>query len=138
LKAALCVLIGTCLFSSLALQLAAKTASSGGNSYDADYVSALAAADLFFHAWQNHDQETGLLLLSNAAKRHTSPEQLESFFSASQPAYEITLGKKLKRGRYTFAVALFETSNNRRASRRYSEIVVVRAGKNDWAIDNLP
>jgi hypothetical protein len=138
LKAALSVLIAIGLFSILAFQLAAKRPSALGNSCDADYVAALAAADLFFHAWQNHDQETGVLLLSNAAKRHTSPEQLESFFSASQPAYEITLGKKLKRGRYTFAVALFETSNNRRARRRYSEIVVIRAGKNDWAIDNLP
>lgn len=138
MKAALSLLIlCICLFSSLTLQLAAKK-TSGGNSYDADYISALAAADLFFHAWQNHDQETGLLLLTNAAKQRTSPEQIESFFSASRPAYEITLGKKLRRGRYRFAVALFETSSHRRANRRYSELVVVRAGKNDWAIDNLP
>ena len=32
---------------------------------DADYIAALATADRFFHAWQNHDQETGLLLLSD-------------------------------------------------------------------------
>ena len=99
---------------------------------------ALAAADRFFHAWQNHDQETGLLLLSDTAKRRSSPGQLESFFSASEPAYEITQGKKMRSGRYNFAVALFESSSTRRARRRFSEIAVVRTGKNDWAIDKLP
>jgi hypothetical protein len=137
LRVVLCVLTGICLFSSLAAQPRPKTKASGGSSYDADYVSALAAADRFFHAWQNHDQETGLLLLSDTAKRHSSAEHLESFFSASEPAYEITRGKKMRGGRYHFAVALFESSS-RRASHRYSEIVVVRTGKNDWALDKLP
>jgi len=138
LRVVLCVLTCICLFSSLAAQPRPKTKASGGSSYDADYVSALAAADRFFHAWQNHDQETGLLLLSDTAKRHSSPEHLESFFGPSEPAYEITRGKKMRSGRYNFAVALFESSSRRRASRRYSEIVVVRTGKNDWAIDKLP
>ncbi|HKN32500.1 MAG TPA: hypothetical protein VJX16_04580 [Terriglobales bacterium] len=138
MKAVFTALICACLFSNLAAQPRSKTKASGGNSHDADYVSALAAADRFFHAWQNHDQETGLLLLSDTAKRRSSPGQLESFFSASEPAYEITQGKKMRSGRYNFAVALFESSSTRRARRRFSEIAVVRTGKNDWAIDKLP
>ena len=138
MRAVLCVLTCICLVLSLAAQPRPKTRNSGGSSYDADYVSALAAADRFFHAWQNHDQETGLLLMSDTAKRHSSPEHLELFFGASEPAYEITRGKKMRGGRYNFAVALFESSRNRRCSHRFSEIVVVRTGKNDWAIDKLP
>jgi len=36
---------------------------------DNDYVSALAAANRFLQAWQSHDQETAILLLTNAAKQ---------------------------------------------------------------------
>ncbi len=47
-----------------------------------DYVVALATANRFLQAWQTHDQETGLLLLSDSAKLHTSPDVLEAFFVA--------------------------------------------------------
>jgi hypothetical protein len=138
LRRVLSILTCICLFANLPAQPRPKTKLPGGSSHDADYVSALAAADRFFHAWQDHDQETGLLLLSDTAKRHSSPERLESFFSATQPAYEITRGKKIGGGRYNFAVALFESSGRGRARLHYSEIVVVRTGKNDWAVDKLP
>ena len=121
-------------------QLPARTSSPTA---DPDYVAALAASNRFLHAWQTQDHETGLVMLTDAAKAHTSEDRLETFFSwvpAAQPAFEINRGKKLKAGRYSFPVVLFDVSSGARKSRhaRYSRIVVVRAGKDDWAIDKLP
>ena len=105
---------------------------------DGDYISALSTANRFLHAWQSHDQETGLLLLSDDAKRQTSADNLEAFFSARQSAYEITRGKKLKGTRYCFSIVLFDTAASGRPRPHYAELVVSRTGKADWTIDNLP
>ena len=117
----------------------AKTASSAT---DGDYVSALAAANRFLHAWQTQDHEAGLLMLTNAAKRHTSEENLEVLFAggpATQQAFEIRQGKKLKAGRYMFTVALFDIRRKQKwIQPRLCQIVVVRTVKDDWAIDKLP
>ena len=55
-------------------------------------------------------------------------------------AYEIARGKKLKAGRYAFPVTLFHShSDSTKPDRpQRSQIVVVRAGKDEWAIDQLP
>jgi hypothetical protein len=108
---------------------------------DPGYASALAAANRFLQAWQNQDHETGLLMLTDTAKQGSSEDRLEVFFaSGHDAAYEITRGKKLKAGCYAFPVALFTSpagmSNGARPQR--SQIVVVRAGKDEWAIDKLP
>jgi hypothetical protein len=108
---------------------------------DPGYASALGAANRFLQAWQNQDHETGLLMLTDAAKQNSSEDRLELFFaSGHDAAYEITRGKKLKVGCYAFPVALFTSgagmSNGARPQR--SQIVVVRAGKDEWAIDKLP
>jgi hypothetical protein len=108
---------------------------------DPGYASALAAANRFLQAWQNQDHETGLLMLTDTAKQSSSEDRLEAFFASGyDAAYEITRGKKLKAGSYTFPVALFTSaqgiSNGARPQR--SQIVVVRAGKDEWAIDKLP
>src|SRR5207253_6933488 len=76
------------------------------------YISALAAANRFLQAWQNQDHETGLLMLTDDAKQHSSEEHMEMFFSSSSSggidgAYEIARGKKIKAGRYVFPVRLF-------------------------------
>jgi hypothetical protein len=110
---------------------------------DQDYIAALAAANRFLHAWQSLDQETGLLMLSDKLRQQTSEDRLEAFFtpaSSAQEAYEISRGKKLNHGRYSFPVALFATpEGNRRWLRpRFSEIIVTRIGKSDWIIDKLP
>lgn len=107
---------------------------------DADYVSALAAANHFLYAWETQDHEAGLLLLSDGLKKHVSEEQIEEFFSAElgmQEAYQISAGKKLKAGLYSFPVALLQ-SRTGTVRRRFSEILVLRTGKDDWAIDKLP
>lgn len=108
------------------------------SSLNGDYISALSTANRFLQAWQSHDQETGLLLLSDNAKRQTSPDSLEAFFSGRQSAYEITRGRKLKGTRYCFSIVLFDTADSGRPRPHYAELVVSRTGKEDWTIDNLP
>ena len=110
---------------------------------DPNYVFALAAANRFLRAWQTQDHETGLVMLTDAAKHHTSEDRLQTFFSSestAQPAFEINRGKKLKAGRYSFPVVLFDVASTSRKSQypRHSQIVVVKTGKDDWAIDKLP
>jgi hypothetical protein len=108
---------------------------------DPGYASALAAANRFLQAWQNQDHEAGLLMLTDVAKQHSSEDRLEIFFSSGRDAaYEIARGRKLKAGRYAFPVALFASGAGiaNAARPQKSEIVVVRAGKDEWAIDKLP
>jgi hypothetical protein len=108
---------------------------------DRGYASALAAANRFLQAWQNQDHETGLLMLTDAAKQNSSASRMETFFSSgSDSAYEIARGKRLPDGRYTFPVTLFpyHADSNKADQPQKSEILVVRAGKDEWAIDKLP
>lgn len=80
-------------------------------------------------------------MLTDAAKQSSSADHLEVFFtSGPDAAYEIARGKKLKAGRYAFPITLFPSraENIKPGSRQRSEIVVVRAGKDEWAIDKLP
>jgi len=108
---------------------------------DQDYIAALAAANRFLHARQSHDQETGVLLLTDAVKNHISEDYLSAFFSSeSESTYEISRGKKLDAGRYSFPVTLFEMpSNQHKWTRpRLSQIVILKTGRDDWAIDKLP
>jgi len=103
--------------------------------------SALAAANRFLQAWQNQDRETGLLMLTDAAKHASSQERTDGFFSSgSDAAYEIARGRKLKTGRYAFPITLFTADSNSGQPGRplRSKIVVVRAGRDEWAIDKLP
>jgi hypothetical protein len=108
---------------------------------DGDYISALATANQFLIAWQNHDQETGLVLLSNDAKQHTSEDRLQAFFSrgTGREAFEIGHGTKLKVGRYSFPVTLFGVPGRALpTSSRRVQLLVARTGKDDWAVDRLP
>ena len=84
--------------------------------------------------------ENGLSLLTGHAKEKVTADALEEFFSARGPlAYEIDHGKMLKRGRYEFPVVLVSgAAKNMRVRRRFSSIVVVNTGNNDWALDKLP
>jgi hypothetical protein len=126
----LCVLL-------LLPHLAAKTRASA---LDPGYVPALAAADHFLQAWQSGDVESGTALLSSHAKQAVTTDGVENFFSEPVPAaYEIERGKRLKRGRYEFPVVLVtESARDTRARRRFSSIIVVNTGNNDWAVDKLP
>jgi hypothetical protein len=116
--------------------LAAKTRPAPA--LDPGYVAALAAADRFLQAWQSGDVESGLVMLTGHAKEAATTDAVDKFFSSTPPsAYEIGRGKLLKRGRYEFPVVLVSVSKNR-GHRRFSSIVVVDTGRNDWAVDKLP
>jgi hypothetical protein len=102
------------------------------------YGSALAAANRFLRAWQDEDQETGIMMLSDAARQNLSPDKLQSFFSPGpDAAYEIAHGKRVNSAAYKFPVVLFGASAA--PSRpRACMVIVTRSGKNDWTVDKLP
>jgi hypothetical protein len=105
---------------------------------DPGYVPALAAADRLLHAWQSGDAESGMVLLTTHFKQSASTDVVERFFSDPGPsAYEIARGKLLKPGRYEFPVVLV-LGGAKHPRRRFSSIVVVNTGNNDWAVDKLP
>lgn len=104
------------------------------------YIEALAVADHFWQAWQSGDIGNGTALLTSHSKEKATTDVLENFFDGSRlSAYEVARGKLIKRGRYEFPV-VFVSANEKgsRARRRFSSVVVVDTGHNDWAVDKLP
>jgi hypothetical protein len=133
--AAYSVFLCLCL---LVLPLAAKAPA--GN-VDPGYIPALAAADHLLQAWQSGDVENGTVLLSSHVKEAATAETVEKFFSTSAPsAYEVGRGKLLKRGRYEFPVVLMSSAGKDVRTRRlrFSSVIVVKTGNNEWAVGKLP
>lgn len=124
-----------CLCSSLLL---AHTRRIHSHADDPAYVPALAAANNFLHAWRTQDHEAGLLMLTDAARQHTTPQQLESFFSSGpRAAFEIQHGKKLNAAQYAFPVVLFDDAASLRRA-HHCRIVVIKTDKDEWVVDRLP
>jgi hypothetical protein len=107
---------------------------------DPNYISALAVADHFLQAWQAGDVENGMALLSNRAKEQITADRLDNFLSPPIAAYEIGRGTRVKRGHYEFPVVLMGGGQpkEKRPKRRFSSIIVLHTGDNDWAVDKLP
>ncbi len=102
------------------------------------YGSALAAANRFLHAWQAEDHETGIMMLSDAARQNASPDKLQNFFSPGpDAAYEIAHGKPVSSVAYEFPVVLFGASNTP-SHRHACSLIVTRSGKSEWVVDKLP
>src|SRR5579859_3112701 len=81
------------------------------HSIDPLYGSALAAANRLLRAWQDQDQETGIMMLSDTARQTLSPDKLHAFFSSGpDAAYEIARGKRVNAAAYEFPVVLFGAS----------------------------
>lgn len=88
-----------------------------------------------------------MVLLSDNVRRSQGAEKLEQFFSGpTDRAFEITRGAG-HRGRYRFPVVLVMkhlVTKPRGAKldsgvqRKFSEIILVNTGKNDWVVDKLP
>jgi hypothetical protein len=98
---------------------------------DADYIA----------AWQSHDEEAGVLLLTDDLKKSSSEDRFADFFSSAPvETYEIGRGKKVRAGLYIFPLALYGSNPGKQNScrLRYSEVRVIKTGKEDWAIDKLP
>jgi hypothetical protein len=105
---------------------------------DPGYVFALAAANHFLHAWQTGDVENGMVQLSDGIRHSQNADKLELFFSnATNRAFEITRGHG-HRGRYSFPVVLVTTRGSSHVSRKFSELILIETGKNDWVVDKLP
>lgn len=130
------VVLFLCLTAS---QLLAHTSKKANRSkVDPIYSSALAAANRFLHAWQTQDHETGIVMLSDAAREHVSPEQLQEFFSPDETAaFEIEHGRKLNARTYAFSVVLFGMTGGHERPHA-CKIVLIRSGKDDWAVGKLP
>ncbi len=127
------------LLQSSDLFAASRLSSKKAADLTADYASALAAADHFLQAWQAADPENGIVLLTSRTKQATSTDAIEKFFSNStRSAFEIGHGKLLKQGRYQFPVVLLGASRTNHSRRRFSTIIVLHSGDNDWAVDKLP
>jgi hypothetical protein len=107
------------------------------NASDPGYVYALTAANHFLHAWQTGDLESGMVLLGDRVRRSQNADDLEQFFSnATDRAFEIARGHGHP-GRYGFPIVLV-TLRGSHVTRRFSEIILVETGKNDWVVDKLP
>jgi len=103
-----------------------------------DYAFALAAANHFLYSWQTGDLEHGTVQLSDRIRHSRNADQLEQFFSDGKDrAFEITRGHGQK-GRYSFPVVLVTSRGSSRLARKFSEIVMVDSGKNDWVVNKLP
>ena len=139
IRAAICVLFmaAPVLLAMPAWARSHNQSAKQANPSDPGYVSALATANRFLHAWQSGDLENGMVLLSDGIRHSQNAGKLEEFFSTTtERAFEIGTGHG-HRGRYSFPVVLL-TSQRAHVVRRSSEIVVVDTGKNDWVVDKLP
>jgi hypothetical protein len=115
----------------------ARVPKSGSRALDPAYGPALAAANRFLHAWQTQDHETGIMMLTDSARQHASREQLQAFFSSgADAAFEIQRGKRLNEAGFVFPVVLFDSASSPQP--HFCRIIIVRAGKDDWAVDKLP
>jgi hypothetical protein len=128
------------IFIVFSLVVPAGAASGKAATENPGYVSALSAANRMLQAWQTADAESGMALLTTRAKGKSTPYDLKRYFSdCGSCAYEIVHGKTLRAGRYEFPVVLLSVAGeSNRVRRRFSSVVVVRTGGNDWAIDRLP
>jgi hypothetical protein len=104
---------------------------------DPAYTAALATANRFLHAWQTQDHETGIMMLTDAARQNVSRDRLQEFFSPGpDAAFEIQRGRLLS-GQYVFPVVLFGSPEGD-VHPRASAVVIRQLGKDDWAVDKLP
>ena len=132
-------LILLCVFlSSTSYVSFARVPKNSARPLDPSYSSALATANRFLHAWQTQDHETGIIMLTDVARQRVSPERLQEFFSpGAVAAFEIQHGRRIHGGEYTFPVALFGISGQSLRP-HLSNIVITRAGKDDWEVQKLP
>ena len=131
------------LLVALTVPLSSKSRGAVDGAVDRDYVSALSAADRFLHAWQTDDEEAGILMLTDHLKQRSNEESVHEFFSADplRASYEIGRGRKLSSGHYEFPVTLLQAPSHngpRWTHPQSSALIVVKAGKTDWAVDKLP
>ena len=113
----------------------AHKATHAAHAPDPDYSTALAAANRFLHAWQSEDHETGIVMLSDAARQHASPDLLQAFFSPGpNAAFEISRGTRVAQGQYAFPIVLFVNQSHPRDCK----LVLVRERRDEWVVQQFP
>ena len=135
---AMCLILGATL--ALSPVSWAKKHKAATPAIESNYIAALATANRFLAAWQSSDQEAALLLLTDRAKHKASEASIDTLFRSSPSrAFEIVQGHPLNRNRYQFPVVLLQAGGESKQShRKFTNIVVINTGKNDWAVDTLP
>ncbi len=77
------------------------------------------------------------MMLTDAARQQASADKLQEFFSpGDHAAYEIQHGRRVNDGEYVFPVVLFGTSQALQP--HASRLVIMRSGKDEWAVNRLP
>jgi len=104
---------------------------------DAEYLSALAAADRFLGAWITDQPDLAESMLTRP--RDESDGDIETLLTMACPcAFEIKHGKKVRTGIYAFPVVFFQPpAGNSRISVRLSTITVSWTG-DLWAVKQVP
>ncbi|MHC4294321.1 MAG: hypothetical protein ACYSTL_01915 [Planctomycetota bacterium] len=113
--------------------------------YDDDYLAALAAADAFCDAWKNSDEFAGRALLSARMRRRYPDRQLrDAIVGSDNPAhgaYEISNGRRMRDGRYSFDVRLLYRYSGQRSERieaPVAKIVISHEKTGEWYVDEFP
>jgi len=114
-------------------------------SYDADYLSALAAANQFCQAWRERDVDTAKALLSDRIRRTFSNQRIADALSGpSNPrhaAYEVSDGNRGPRGTIAFRLRLFYRYAGQAQDRieaPVTSIVLYRDESGAWLVDRFP
>ena len=121
-----------------------------------DYVRSLFAADKFLYAWKTRNTQEGLALVSPLLRSKKSEDELFNYISGtsspSHAAFEVSSGKRLPDGRYSFDVKLYEyyyaatpEKQSWSCPPKLSRIVLSKSGVVDskfrvgtWLVDELP
>jgi hypothetical protein len=122
---------------------------------DDEYVLALSAADEFLGAWRMRDQDRGLAILSPRLLRSKGEARWRQAISGvSNPhheSYEVTNGRRLPDGRYSFDVYVYwyytgEPERRRREGKPAEhwekgppqKILLLKTGLDEWKVDEVP
>ena len=112
---------------------------------DADYISALATANVFCHAWRDHNYAAGRPMLTVRLIRQYPDARLRDAVAGSRnvrhAAFEISGGRRLGPGRYAFKVRLFYRFTGEvddRIEHLDAEMVLVLGSKGSWMVDDFP
>jgi len=109
-----------------------------------DYAAALAVANRYFAAWQNHNAPAARSELSDRLASwfaQTDEQMLNWPRNPRHEAYEISGGKEKGEGQFTFQVRLFYRFLGQADDRLETdggEVAVIRDEQGRWRIDQLP
>jgi hypothetical protein len=111
---------------------------------DDHYILALSTADQFLHAWAFRSADEGRTVLTPAAIRRHSAEELTMLFqgvsSPHHESFEIGPGHKISPTKYAFDIIEYEYLTNMNSSGprpKPSRLVVVEVASGKWLVDEF-